>query len=156
MESFIKHKYKIHFLCLFFLCIIKLNAQEVYNYETVILQSDQTLKNKIESILSSKDLFLVTTNTSSRISYENFEILDIKYRNLNQLNQVNSQQLQQLKYCILRVQSNSNPIDLNLLNPLTNLEVIHIIIETDFIGSPSIINLINQSIVITYIISIPQ
>ena len=156
MESFTKLKFKIHLLCFFFLCIIKLNAQEVYNYETVILHSDQTLKNKVESILNSKDLFLVNTNTSSRISYENFEILDIKYRNLNQLNQVSSQQLQQLKYCILRVQTNSNPIDLNLLNLLSNLELIHIIIESDFPENPSVINLINQNIIITYIISIPQ
>ena len=156
MESFIKHKYKIHFLCLFFLCIIKLNAQVIHNYDSVALQSDQTLKNKIESILNSKDIFSINTNVSSSNSYENFEIIDIKYDNLSQLSQVDAALLQNLKYCILRLQNNSNPIDLNLLNPLTNLEVIHIIIETDFIGSPSIINLINQSIIITYIISIPQ
>ncbi len=156
MESLTNYKCKIIFFCFFFLCIIKLNAQKVYNYETVLLQSDQTLKNKVESILNSKDIFLITTNTSSRISYENFEIVDIKHQNLNQLNHINSEQIQQLKHCILRVQSNSNPIDLNLLNILSNLELIHIIIETDFPSNPSIINLINQNIVITYIISIPQ
>jgi hypothetical protein len=75
---------------------------------------------------------------------------------LNQLRQIDSSQLLNLKYCILRLQNNSNPIDLNLLNPLTNLEVIHIIIETNFSGNPSVINLINQNIIITYIISIPQ
>ena len=106
--------------------------------------------------MNSKDIFSINTNVSSRNSYENFEIIDIKYDNLSQLSQVDAALLQNLKYCILRLQNNSNPIDLNLLNPLTNLEVIHIIIETDFIGSPSIINLINQSIIITYIISIPQ
>ena len=156
MKSFTKLKYKIPFLCFFFLCIFKLNAQEIYNYENLALQSNQALKNKVDSILNSNDIFLVNSNISSRNSYENFEIIDIRYNNLNQLVQVDAALLQNLKYCILRLQNNSNPIDLNLLNPLTNLEVIHIIIETDFIGSPSIINLINQSIVITYIISIPQ
>lgn len=156
MESFIKLKYKIPFLCFFFLCIVKLNAQVIYKYDTVAFQSDKTLKNKIESILNSKDILSVNTNVSSRNSYENFEIIDIKYNNLNQLSQVDSAQFQNLKYCILRIQSNSNPIDLNPLNLLSNLELIHIIIETDFTGNPSLINLINQNIVITYVISIPQ
>jgi hypothetical protein len=156
MESFTKLKYKIPFLCLFFLCIFKLNAQEIYNYENLALQSNQALKNKVDSILNSNDIFLVNSNISSRNSYENVEILDIRYNNLNQLRQIDSSQLLNLKYCILRLQNNSNPIDLNLLNPLTNLEVIHIIIETNFSGNPSVINLINQNIIITYIISIPQ
>lgn len=156
MESFTKLKFKIPFLCFFFLCIFKLNAQEIYNYENLALQSNQALKNKVDSILNSNDIFLVNSNISSRNSYENVEILDIRYNNLNQLRQIDSSQLLNLKYCILRLQNNSNPIDLNLLNLLTNLEVIHIIIETDFIGNPSVINLNNHNIIITYIISIPQ
>ena len=103
-----------------------------------------------------KEEGLYLDKARKELDKENFEIIDIKYDNLSQLSQVDAALLQNLKYCILRLQNNSNPIDLNLLNPLTNLEVIHIIIETDFIGSPSIINLINQSIIITYIISIPQ
>lgn len=156
MESFTKLKFKIPFLCFFLLCIFKLNAQEIYNYENLALQSNQALKNKVDSILNSNDIFLVNSNISSRNSYENVEILDIRYNNLNQLRQIDSSQLLNLKYCILRLQNNSNPIDLNLLNLLTNLEVIHIIIETDFIGNPSVINLNNHNIIITYIISIPQ
>ena len=156
MESFTKLKFKIPFLCFFFLCIFKLNAQEIYNYENLALQSNQALKNKVDSILNSNDIFLVNSNISSRNSYENVEILDIRYNNLNQLRQIDSSQLLNLKYCILRLQNNSNPIDLNLLNLLTNIEVIHIIIETDFIGNPSVINLNNHNIIITYIISIPQ
>ena len=156
MESFTKLKFKIPFLCFFFLCIFKLNAQEIYNYENLALQSNQALKNKVDSILNSNDIFLVNSNISSRHSYENVEILDIRDNNLNQLRQIDSSQLLNLKYCILRLQNNSNPIDLNLLNLLTNLEVIHIIIETDFIGNPSVINLNNHNIIITYIISIPQ
>lgn len=156
MESFTKLKYKIPFLCFFFLCIFELNAQEVYKYENLALQSNQALKNKVDSILNSNDIFLVNSNISSRNSYENVEILDIRYNNLNKLRQIDSSQLFNLKYCILRLQNNSNPIDLNLLNLLTNLEVIHIIIETDFIGNPSVINLNNHNIIITYIISIPQ
>ncbi|MQP24132.1 hypothetical protein GFJ94_03530 [Flavobacterium sp. LMO8] len=156
MESFTILKYKIHFLCFFFLFVFKLNAQVVHNYQNISIQSNQNIKNKIESIINSKNIFLVDSNSLSRIRYANTEIIDIRYNNLNQLSLVDTTQLQNLKYCILRIQSIPNPIDLNQLNTLTNLEVIHIIIETDFLENPSFINLINQNIIITYVISIPQ
>ncbi len=156
MESFTKLKYKTLFLYFFLLISIQLHAQQIINYEDAVRQSNESLINRVNAIINSSDYFLLSNNSQQRNSYQNFEILDVNYNNLQLINQINSSQLQNLKYCILRISNNLNPIDLNALNLLSNLELIHIIIETDFSSIPSVINLNNPNIIVTYIISIPQ
>ncbi|MCD8518856.1 MAG: hypothetical protein LRY32_04545, partial [Flavobacterium sp.] len=83
-------------------------------------------------------------------------ILDIRYENLNMINQLNALEISNLKYCILRIRNNIAPIDLVVLNALINLELLHVIIETDYQSVFSVLNVNNPNLFITYQISVPQ
>ena len=83
-------------------------------------------------------------------------ILDIRYENLYRINQLSAVELSNLKYCILRIRNNISPIDLVSLNSLINLELLHVIIETDYQSVFSVLNVNNSNLFITYQISVPQ
>jgi len=156
MESLLKLKCRTLVLCFFYLSIISSKAQQIHNYNDVAFQSNNELKSKVDFILNSNDLVSTESNHFSRSFSVSPTILDIRYERLNLINRIDTSQISNLKYCILRLRNNVNPINLSAINVLTNLELLHIIIETDYISNPTVINLNNLNLIITYQISVPQ
>lgn len=156
MESLLKLKRRTLVLCFFYLSIISSKAQQIHNYNDVVFQSNNELKSKVDFILNSNDLVSTESNHFSRSSSTSPTILDIRYERLNLINRIDTSQISNLKYCILRLRNNVNPINLEAINVLTNLELLHIIIETDYISYPTVININNLNLIITYQISVPQ
>ncbi len=157
MESFSKFKCHLVMALFFFISFATCNAQQIHKYNdsnSIDSQSKMAdLDKKINSLLNSKDvLFFKNQQSASK-----FEILDIDYIDLSSINQVSKNKLFSVKYCIVRI-AESTTIDLNYLNQLSNLELVHLIIETDTasMNIPSIITMSNPNIVISYQISIPQ
>ncbi|MCK6608511.1 MAG: hypothetical protein L6Q46_09455 [Flavobacterium sp.] len=160
MESLLKIEIRTLFLCsLFLMCsTINIRAQQIYNCNDTSFESNQKLKNKLTTVLNSTDLVQLESNQFSRNSNNSNRgtILDIRYENLNMINQLNALEISNLKYCILRIRNNIAPIDLVALNALINLELLHVIIETDYQSVFSVLNVNNPNLFITYQISVPQ
>ncbi|TXI65967.1 MAG: hypothetical protein E6Q46_05675 [Flavobacterium sp.] len=160
MESLLKIEIRTLFLCsLFLMCsTINIRAQQIYNCNDTSFESNQKLKNKLTTVLNSTDLVQLEFNQFSRNSNNSNRgtILDIRYENLNMINQLNALEISNLKYCILRIRNNIAPIDLVALNALINLELLHVIIETDYQSVFSVLNVNNPNLFITYQISVPQ
>jgi len=160
MESLLKIEIRTLFLCsLFLMCsTINIRAQQIYNCNDTSFESNQKLKNKLTTVLNSIDLVQLESNQFSRNSNNSNggTILDIRYENLNMINQLNALEISNLKYCILRIRNNIAPIDLVALNALINLELLHVIIETDYQSVFSVLNVNNPNLFITYQISVPQ
>jgi hypothetical protein len=160
MESLSKIEIRTLFLCsIFLMCsTIKIRAQQIYNCNDVLFESNQELKNTLSAVLNSTDLVQLESNQFSRNSNDSNEgtILDIRYENLYRINQLSAVELSNLKYCILRIRNNISPIDLVSLNSLINLELLHVIIETDYQSVFSVLNVNNSNLFITYQISVPQ
>lgn len=160
MESLLKIEIRTLFLCsLFLMCsTINIRAQQIYNCNDTSFESNQKLKNKLTTVLNSTDLVQLEFNQFSRNSNNSNggTILDIRYENLNMINQLNALEISNLKYCILRIRNNIAPIDLVALNALINLELLHVIIETDYQSVFSVLNVNNPNLFITYQISVPQ
>ena len=137
---------------------INIRAQQIYNCNDTSFESNQKLKNKLTTVLNSTDLVQLEFNQFSRNSNNSNggTILDIRYENLNMINQLNALEISNLKYCILRIRNNIAPIDLVALNALINLELLHVIIETDYQSVFSVLNVNNPNLFITYQISVPQ
>ena len=137
---------------------INIRAQQIYNCNDASFESNQKLKSKLTTVLNSTDLVQLESNQFSRNSNNSNggTILDIRYENLNMINQLNALEISNLKYCILRIRNNIAPIDLVVLNALINLELLHVIIETDYQSVFSVLNLNNRNLFITYQISVPQ
>lgn len=137
---------------------INIRAQQIYNCNDTSFESNQKLKNKLTTVLNSTDLVQLESNQFSRNSNNSNRgtILDIRYENLNMINQLNALEISNLKYCILRIRNNIAPIDLVALNALINLELLHVIIETDYQSVFSVLNVNNPNLFITYQISVPQ
>lgn len=155
MESI--SKFNCHFLMtLFFLiCYETSSAQEFYNYNEATLNSKE--KNKISTILNSNSIQFSSDHTLNKASQEN-NTLDIDYLNLSNLNQVNAARIQNIKNCIVRISTPISAINLNTLNQFSNLEVVHLIIETNTLGGniQSLITMNNPQVLISYQISIPE
>lgn len=160
MESLSKIEIRTLFLCsLFLMCTtINIRAQQIYNCNDASFESNQKLKSKLTTVLNSTDLVQLESNQFSRNSNNSNggTILDIRYENLNMINQLNALEISNLKYCILRIRNNIAPIDLVVLNALINLELLHVIIETDYQSVFSVLNVNNPNLFITYQISVPQ
>lgn len=159
MESPLKIKTRTLLFCSFFLMCstISIRAQQIYNCNDILFESNQELKNKLSTVLNSTDLVNLESNQYSRNSNNSSgTVLDIRFENLNTVNQLSSIEISNLKYCILRIRNNISPIDLDALNTLVNLELLHIIIETDYQSVLSVRNLNNSNLLITYLISVPQ
>ena len=160
MESLSKIEIRTLFLCsIFLMCsTIKIRAQQIYNCNDVLFESNQELKNTLSAVLNSTDLVQLESNQFSRNSNDSNggTILDIRYENLYKINQLSAVELSNLKYCILRIRNNISPIDLVSLNSLINLELLHVIIETDYQSVFSVLNVNNPNLFITYQISVPQ
>jgi len=137
---------------------INIRAQQIYNCNDASFESNQKLKSKLTTVLNSTDLVQLESNQFSRNSNNSNggTILDIRYENLNMINQLNALEISNLKYCILRIRNNIAPIDLVVLNALINLELLHVIIETDYQSVFSVLNVNNPNLFITYQISVPQ
>ena len=86
MESLSKIEIRILFICsLFLMCsTIKIRAQQIYNCNDVLFESNQELKNTLSAVLNSTDLVQLESNQFSRNSNDSNEgtILDIRYENL--------------------------------------------------------------------------
>ena len=156
MESLSKIKHKIHFIWICICCTYTISAQKVINYHDLKYENDATLLVKVDAFLNATNQFSPSSIASFNKSNEKQEILAISYHKLANISEIPISQLNQLKYCVLKIQNNSSTIDLNLLNTLKNLEFIHIIIETNFTDTPSVINLNNKNIVVTFTLSVPQ
>ena len=63
---------------------IKIRAQQIYNCNDVLFESNQELKNTLSAVLNSTDLVQLESNQFSRNSNDSNEgtILDIRYENL--------------------------------------------------------------------------
>lgn len=155
MESI--SKFKCHFLMtLFFLvCYETSSAQEIYNYNESVLNSKE--KAKISAILNSNSIQFSNNHTLNKTSQDS-NTLDIDYLNLTNLNQVNKAQILNIKNCIVRISTPISSINLNALNQFSNLEIVHLIIETNAINGniPSLIIMNNPQVLISYQISIPE
>ena len=86
MESLSKIEIRTLFLCsIFLMCsTIKIRAQQIYNCNDVLFESNQELKNTLSAVLNSTDLVQLESNQFSRNSNDSNEgtILDIRYENL--------------------------------------------------------------------------
>lgn len=153
MESFSLSISKIVFLFIFLINYQFSIAQQILNYDN-LSTSNKIIKSRIDKVLSSNEI--IYDNSISRTSHNPKEILDLKYENLNLINQLNSSSQNNIKFCVLRIKDFINPINLNYLNSLNNLELIHLIIEVNYSSPPTVVYLNNQNIIISYQISVPQ
>lgn len=156
MESS-KLEFKTFMLCFafFFSCFTICNAQKIFNCNDNAFKSNLELKSKIDTILNSSDLIQFGYDQKFKKS-EKSNIIDIRYENLKHIKDLNSLEKSTLKYCIIRLKKYNAPIDLQVINALINLELIHIIIETDYSDTFSFLNIKNPNLLITYLISVPQ
>ena len=131
------------------------NAQEFLNYNEAVLNNKE--KVKISAILNSNSIQFSNNHTLNKTSQDS-NTLDIDYLNLSNLNQVNKAQIQNIKNCIVRISTPISSINLNALNQFSNLEIVHLIIETNAINGniPSLIIMNNPQVLISYQISIPE
>ncbi len=131
------------------------NAQEFLNYNEAVLNNKE--KAKISAILNSNSIQFSNNHTLNKTSQDS-NTLDIDYLNLSNLNQVNKAQIQNIKNCIVRISTPISSINLNALNQFSNLEIVHLIIETNAINGniPSLIIMNNPQVLISYQISIPE
>ena len=85
----------------------KNKAQQIYNCNDVLFESNQELKNTLSAVLNSTDLVQLGSNQFSRNSNDSNEgtILDIRYENLYRINQLSAVELSNLKYCILKLET---------------------------------------------------
>lgn len=157
MESFSKFQCHLIMTLFFFISFAHCNAQQFHKYSETNNISEQSkiaeLDKKISLLLDSKDVLFINNLQST----SKFEILDIDYNDLVSLSKISNSRLFSIKYCIVRINENTT-IDLNNLNQFSNLELVHLIIETDVnsMNIPSIITMSNPNMVISYQISIPQ
>ena len=71
---------------------IKIRAQQIYNCNDVLFESNQEVKNTLSAVLNSTDLVQLESNQFSRNSNDSNEgtILDIRYENLYRINQLSA------------------------------------------------------------------
>ena len=111
---------------------------------------------QISSILDIVDGELLNSPSISFIYSIKTNAKKIKEGDLFIAKDLNSLEKSTVKYCIIRLKKYNAPIDLQVINALINLELIHIIIETDYSDTFSLLNIKNPNLLITYLISVPQ
>lgn len=158
MESIFKFKCLFLVTFFFFTSYETCSAQEFFNYNAALLGKEkQNNVEKISTILNSNSLKFSNSsdaNTSSKTS----NTLDIGYLDLSKLSQLDTAQFQNIRNCIVRISTSIATINLNDLNQFSNLEIVHLIIETKTINGniPSLIAMNNKQVLISYQISIPE
>lgn len=155
MESISKFKCLFLMTFFFFACYETSSGQTYYNYNEAISNSKE--KAKINAILNSNSIQFSGDISMKKTSQENYN-LDIDYSDLSNLNQAKSIEFQGVKNCIVRISTPISEINLNALNQFSNLEIVHLIIETNSLGRniQSLITMDNPQVLISYQISIPE
>lgn len=158
MESILK--FRCHFLMaiLFIISYETCSAQDFLNYNEALLRTEKSSNTmKISTILNSNSIKFSDESSTNRAA-QTATTLDINYSNLSSLNNLNTTQFQSVRNCIVRISTPISNINLNALNQFTNLEIVHLIIETNAISGniQDLIIMNNPQVLISYQISIPE